>query len=404
MKKQSETSILSRKSPLWFSAIAAMVLVLCEMTLAQTFTVVNNCTTTVFPGIYPPVFQNGGWSMAPGTSVSFAPGNKFNGRIWGRTGCNSASPAQCTTGQCGGTGLQCAGTTGVPNTSLVEFNLNASGTDWYDVSYVDAVDNPVGVKLSNGSCVSPNSCSSAVINNCPAGLRVGSSCLSPCTAFNTDQFCCRGSFGTPQTCNVSQWPALDQQFVTNIHASCPGQYAYAYDDAVGLHTCATGSNFTITFCPGASGNGNPPPPNLNGMHVIKAAYDLNLAVDDFAAKTTAGNPVDVYTVNGTGAQQWNFSNTGVNPAGDFNLAVSFGAFCLEVAGGGTANGTKIDLSPCNGHNNQAWHVAPVGSFFTLQPANAPGSCLDSPAFTTTAGTQLQIWQCNGGTNQQWQIN
>ena len=52
-------------------------------------------------------------------------------------------------GQCGGTGLQCAGTTGQPNTSLFEWNINASGTDWYDVSYVDAVDNPIGVSVSN---------------------------------------------------------------------------------------------------------------------------------------------------------------------------------------------------------------------------------------------------------------
>jgi hypothetical protein len=97
---------------------------------AATFTVVNNCGYTVYPGLYPAVYQNGGWVMAPGTSVSFGVSSGFIGRIWGRTGCNSASPAQCTTGQCGGTGLQCAGTTGQAGTSLAEFNINASGTDW----------------------------------------------------------------------------------------------------------------------------------------------------------------------------------------------------------------------------------------------------------------------------------
>ena len=79
----------------------------------------------------------------------------FNGRVWGRTGCDGSSPASCATGQCGGSGLQCAGTTGQAGTSLAEFNLNAAGTDWYNVSYVDGFDNPIGVCVLNGSCVSP---------------------------------------------------------------------------------------------------------------------------------------------------------------------------------------------------------------------------------------------------------
>src|SRR5271167_3232320 len=73
---------------------------------AAQFTVVNKCTYTVFPGIFPATYQNGGWQMAPGSSVNFTLDSGWIGRIWGRTNCNSASPAQCSTGQCGGTGLQ----------------------------------------------------------------------------------------------------------------------------------------------------------------------------------------------------------------------------------------------------------------------------------------------------------
>lgn len=146
-----------------------------------------------------------------------------------------------------------------------------------------------------------------------------------------------------------------------------------------------------------------PQSNLNGLHVVSTAYNLDFAVDDFAASTKTGNVIDVFTVNGTGAQSWNFSNVNVNPSGDYNLAVSFGAFCVDVLNSGTSNGTKIDLAPCNGQPNQSWKAVPSGAFYTLQPANAPGSCLDSPSATTTPGTQLQIWQCTGGSNQLWQI-
>ena len=96
---------------------------------ANTFTVKNNCGYTVYPGLYPAVYQNGGWSMASGAQVSFTVASNFNGRIWGRQNCNTASPAVCAAGSCGGTGLQCAGTTGTVGTSLAEFNLNAAGTD-----------------------------------------------------------------------------------------------------------------------------------------------------------------------------------------------------------------------------------------------------------------------------------
>jgi hypothetical protein len=250
---------LSSRQGLTFVLVLAGVLAMGQGLQAATLTVVNNCGATVYPGIYPPVYQNGGWSQAAGTSVSFTIASGWIGRVWGRTGCNSSSPAQCTSGSCGWTGLQCAGTTGYPNTSLFEANINASGTDWYDVSYVDAVDNPIGLSVTNGACVSPNACSSAVITNCPADLRSGNICLSPCSRYNTDQYCCRGAYGTASTCIVSQWAASAQQYVNNIHAYCPREYAYAYDEVAGgaLQTCPTGINYTVTFCP--SGGSQPTP-------------------------------------------------------------------------------------------------------------------------------------------------
>src|SRR5580704_5948833 len=43
--------------------------------------------------------------------------------------------------------------------SLTEWNLDASGTDWYDVSFVDGQDNPVGIIATEAGAVSPNTCS-----------------------------------------------------------------------------------------------------------------------------------------------------------------------------------------------------------------------------------------------------
>ena len=65
---------------------------------AESFSVVNSCSYTVYPGIYPPVYQNGGWAC-PGSSVVITVPSNFNGRVWGRTGCDGSNLAHCATGQ-----------------------------------------------------------------------------------------------------------------------------------------------------------------------------------------------------------------------------------------------------------------------------------------------------------------
>jgi hypothetical protein len=70
-----------------------------------------------------------------------------------------------------------------------------------------------------------------------------------------------------------------------------------------------------------------------------------------------------------------------------------------VAGGGTANGTKVDLRTCNGTGAQAWQPQPNGSLVNPQS----GACLDDTGFSTTPGTRAQIWSCTGGANQSWSL-
>jgi len=393
--------------------IGLIVLGVAGSAAAATLTVKNNCSYTVYPGVYPPVFQNGGWSQAPGATVSFAINSGWIGRVWGRTGCNTASPAQCATGQCGGTGLQCAGTTGVPTTALFEANINASGTDWYDVSYVDAVDSPIGLSVTNGSCISPSVCSSSVISNCPSTLKSGNTCLSGCTKYNTDQYCCRGAFGTQASCVVANWGADAKAYVNNIHSFCPHEYSYAYDEGSGaLQTCATGINYTMTFCP--SGSAPPPGPTpttapggggtgTTGAHTISLVNNTAKRVDVAGGSTANGTHVQIWDANGSSAQTWNFSTTGVVPAGYSNIA-ALGPFCMDVNGGNPAAGTKVQLWGCNGSAAQSWKVVAVSGGVNLVSAVGSNMCLDSPSGSTTNGVQFQIWTCNGTNAQKFIIN
>jgi Ricin-type beta-trefoil lectin domain len=70
---------------------------------------------------------------------------------------------------------------------------------------------------------------------------------------------------------------------------------------------------------------------------------------------------------------------------------------MDVAAGGTTDGTLVQLYDCNGTGAQVWQHQSNGTLLNPQS----GKCLDDTGFSTTPGTQLQIWSCTAGANQIW---
>ena len=114
-----------------------------------------------------------------------------------------------------------------------------------------------------------------------------------------------------------------------------------------------------------------------------------LCLDDRSASTALFNPIQVYTCNGTSAQQWT--------VGSGNTLQVLG-MCLDVNAAGTANGTLVDLYTCNGTAAQVWQPQSNGEL--INPNS--GKCLDDTGFGGS-GTQVQIWACADSSNQQWNI-
>lgn len=141
--------------------------------------------------------------------------------------------------------------------------------------------------------------------------------------------------------------------------------------------------------------------NLNGTHTLTPQNATGLRLDDTSASTANNNPIDVYTANGTGAQNWSMSNTNVSPSGYYNLATE-GAYCLTASG--TASTSAVTLTPCNGSSAQAWNAVSTNSTYAFHPANNPSNCLDVRGDATSPGTAVQVYTCNGGPNEQWAVN
>jgi Ricin-type beta-trefoil lectin domain/Bacterial alpha-L-rhamnosidase 6 hairpin glycosidase domain len=168
---------------------------------------------------------------------------------------------------------------------------------------------------------------------------------------------------------------------------------------IGLHGSGdVVSSFTVD---GTTVGSDSIPATLTGTHTVSITLTggqssavtglAGLCVDVRGGSTANATPVQLYTCDGTNAQQWNVVTA------DHSLR-SLGQ-CLDVTGGGTTNGTLVDLYTCNATGAQVW--VPQANGELLNPQS--GRCLDDPNSSTAPGTQLEIWDCNDGTNQIWKV-
>ncbi|GAV88401.1 Thaumatin domain-containing protein [Cephalotus follicularis] len=227
-----------------------LLLVTYKGVLGATFSFVNRCEYTVWPGILAnagsPSLDTTGFELPTSTSRSFLAPTGWSGRFWGRTGCtfDGSGSGSCVTADCGSGQMECNGLGAAPPATLAEFTLGSGGQDFYDVSLVDGYNLPMTVEGSGGTgqCESTG-CSADLNRQCPSELRVGEgdACKSACEAFGSPEYCCSGAFNTPATCRPSVYSEM-------FKSACPRSYSYAYDDATSTFTC-TGADYTVTFCP-----------------------------------------------------------------------------------------------------------------------------------------------------------
>jgi glucose/arabinose dehydrogenase len=107
--------------------------------------------------------------------------------------------------------------------------------------------------------------------------------------------------------------------------------------------------------------------------------------------TADGTKIQLWTCNGSAAQAWSVNGQVLrNPQS---------GKCLDVAGGGTVNGTKAQLWTCNGTGAQNW--AAQADRTLRNPVS--GRCLDVSEVKSDDGQQIHIWDCLGAANQLWNL-
>ncbi|WP_435866949.1 ricin-type beta-trefoil lectin domain protein [Streptomyces xanthochromogenes] len=108
-----------------------------------------------------------------------------------------------------------------------------------------------------------------------------------------------------------------------------------------------------------------------------------------------GTPVQMWTCNGTAAQEWILYNDDTGP----HLQSHDSYKCLDVAGGKTDDRTKIQIYTCNGSAAQTWQYN-LRATTPIKNVGA-GKCLDLNTFDN--GKDTWLWPCNGTPAQQFDV-
>ncbi|MEU8382223.1 ricin-type beta-trefoil lectin domain protein [Streptosporangium sp. NPDC048865] len=144
---------------------------------------------------------------------------------------------------------------------------------------------------------------------------------------------------------------------------------------------------TATFTWSGTPSGNPGNPGGGAITGLAGK-----CMDVAGANSADGTAVQLYTCNGSAAQQW-------TRPGDGTLRVL--GKCLDVVDNGTANGSRLQLWSCFGGANQQWTYNPTTKDLVNPAAN---KCVDVTGNTSADGTRLQLWECTGGANQKWTLS
>jgi endoglucanase len=98
--------------------------------------------------------------------------------------------------------------------------------------------------------------------------------------------------------------------------------------------------------------------------------------------------------------------SGINSSAWYEVMNQTSGFCLDAAGWGTSNGTKLQQWACGSQQyNQEWQFRPAatGGYDAVYNRNAPALVWDDSNGSTSNGNPIQLWSYgSGNSNQEWQ--
>ncbi|PSL42887.1 ricin-type beta-trefoil lectin protein [Chitinophaga niastensis] len=214
---------------------------------------------------------------------------------------------------------------------------------------------------------------------------------------------------------VTQWPKNLYTAMNNINLTVrsgtpPATFNWSVSG--GAITTPSGNNTVIVSNSTSNGEidfyfdgSNPSTGIVSGAtYKIVSATNNSSVLDVTGGGTTDGTKVELWSNNSPTStnQEWVVTSIGngyykVQPLNAPSKA-------LDVSGGGSADGTQIDILTYSGSSAQQWNITSVGGgYYNLTPACATSSSLDIYSNNTANGTKVEIWGSNGSNAQKFKF-
>lgn len=136
----------------------------------------------------------------------------------------------------------------------------------------------------------------------------------------------------------------------------------------------------------------------DGTYGVRSDLSLKLVIDVSGGSTANGGKVQTYSPNDSKAQQWLVVHDTTGYVTFINVGSSK---ALDVAGGVAKSGTTVQQYALNGTWAQKWIVVADGDAYKILSALAENLVLDVPAASLNKGARIQLYTDNGTTAQRW---
>ncbi len=106
-----------------------------------------------------------------------------------------------------------------------------------------------------------------------------------------------------------------------------------------------------------------------------------------------------FVLYNSNVQSVSLANFAHSQTGKFKLVNPQSGLCLDISGGASANGTRVQIWTCNGLNPQRFTFVDEGEGLFSLHSSISDSCLDLSQISTQPGAGVQEWSCTHGKNQ-----
>lgn len=203
------------------------------------------------------------------------------------------------------------------------------------------------------------------------------------------------------------------KFYCSKRATTSNSNSYYVDKGDTVYLLSTGSKYQImypisggkwriAFCDASDYQKycGKPQPVANGTYTIVSALNNSKVLDISGGSKSNSANVQLYTNNGTQAQQFTLT---YDPAGGYYTIKNVGSgLVLDVAGGKAAAGTNVQQYQSNSSAAQRWYLESAGNgYFYLR--SALGYYLDVSGGSSKDGANIQTWSGNKSNAQKFKF-